>query len=90
MSGPDLQRTIQAFDLDIRLGILRRPACNLAEIFRQAESLSGLYAPKNACRSLDLLHIAAAMQLRVTEFVTFDIRQKVVAREAGLAVVDRA
>jgi predicted nucleic acid-binding protein len=86
MSRADLQRTLQAFESDLASGILHRPAYDLAEIYRHAEELSALYAASYACRTLDILHIAAALTLRATEFMTFDMRQKVIAREAGLSV----
>jgi len=86
MSKADLQRTIQAFESDLRSGILYRPSYDLAGMFRQAEVLSNLYASKHACRSLDILHVAAALLLNATEFITFDNRQKVIASEAGLSV----
>ncbi len=89
MSKADLQRTLQAFESDLASGILHRPTYDLVEIFRHAEELSALYASKYACRTLDILHVAAALTLRATEFVTFDVRQKVIAKEVGLFILDR-
>jgi predicted nucleic acid-binding protein len=78
MSKTDLQKTLQAFDSDLASGILHRPAYDLAEVYRQGEGLSSLYASRYACRTLDILHVAAALTLRATEFVTFDVRQRVI------------
>jgi predicted nucleic acid-binding protein len=89
MNKTDLLRTLQAFESDLVSGILRRPTYDLVEMFRQAEELSALYASRYACRTLDILHVAAALTLRATEFATFDLRQKVIAREAGLSVLNR-
>jgi hypothetical protein len=39
------------------------------------------------CRTLDVLQVAAAMQLGIKIFGTTDSRQMVLARKAGLKVV---
>lgn len=38
------------------------------------------------CRTLDILHVACAVQLKVNEFVSFDQRQVALAKVAGLNV----
>ena len=38
------------------------------------------------CRSAALFHIAAAVQLGCEQFLTFDIKQTVLAKAVGLAV----
>jgi predicted nucleic acid-binding protein len=38
------------------------------------------------CRTLDLLHVAVALSLGVKTFVTFDERQRAVAKLEGLTV----
>ena len=45
-------------------------------------------AEQTLCRSLDALHVAAAVRTgRSTTFLTFDMRQAQVARSVGLSVV---
>ncbi len=39
---------------------------------------------------MDILHVACAVQIGATEFLTFDERQRALARQAKLAVVDLA
>jgi predicted nucleic acid-binding protein len=41
---------------------------------------------KLGCRTLDILHVACALQLKVTDFVSFDRRQVALAEVAGLNV----
>ncbi len=48
--------------------------------------LSSRHPAKIGCRTLDLVHAAAALALGATAFVTFDARQKEVARLEGLNV----
>ncbi|MDA7629529.1 hypothetical protein OAE11_00815 [Akkermansiaceae bacterium] len=40
--------------------------------------------PKIGCRTLDVMHVACAMQLEITSFVTSDDRQRKLAKLAGL------
>ncbi len=42
------------------------------------------FSPKFGCRSLDIMHVAAAVLFRVDQFITFDSRQANLAKETGL------
>jgi len=39
------------------------------------------------CRTLDILHVACAIQLKVVSFVSYDERQRSLADEEGLRVL---
>ncbi len=39
------------------------------------------------CRTLDIIHVAAAIVLGAKIFITFDGRQAALAKQAGLAVI---
>jgi predicted nucleic acid-binding protein len=52
----------------------------------EAERLSTSYSERFGTRSLDILHVAAALVLGVKEFHTFDTRQAKLAKAAGLKV----
>ena len=54
---------------------------------RRAEALSREYSPRLGCRSSDTLHVATALELALPSFLTFDIRQRRLARAVGLKVV---
>jgi predicted nucleic acid-binding protein len=41
---------------------------------------------KTGCRSLDILHVAGAMELGIRKFWSLDGKQRDFAREAGLEV----
>lgn len=75
------------FQSDIEAGRYERPAYDLATVFARAEALSGKHAVQTKCRSLDLLHVAAAQEIGSREFASFDERQRAVARAAGLVVL---
>jgi len=48
--------------------------------------LSAGYSAILGCRTLDIIHVAAAFVLGAKEFVTFDTRQGALAKQAGLVV----
>jgi predicted nucleic acid-binding protein len=50
----------------------------------RASEISREYTPTIGCRSLDVLHIASALELGSRRFVTFDVRQRQLARAVGL------
>ena len=51
---------------------------------KRAGELSREYTPALGCRSLDIIHIASAVELKLRHFVTFDLRQQQLARAVGL------
>lgn len=54
---------------------------------RRADDLSREYTPEIGCRSLDVLHVACALELGLSSFLTFDARQRKLARSVGLKLV---
>ena len=83
----DLEMALRVVDEDISAGRLRRPVCDLSAIFIRAEALSARHAASTLARSLDLLHVAAALELGCAEFVSLDERQRKVAAREGLKVI---
>ena len=63
--------------------------CVLADVswrnaLRLAEDLSRKWTPTVKSRSLDILHVASAVMLNRKVFLSFDRRQRALARVAGL------
>jgi predicted nucleic acid-binding protein len=56
------------------------------ELHEKARQLSDRYTPTLGTRSLDLLHIAAALVLGAKEFFSFDDKQRKAAAGEGLKV----
>jgi predicted nucleic acid-binding protein len=54
---------------------------------RRAAEISRVHTPRLGARSLDVLHVASALELGLPRFVTFDRRQQQLARAAGLTAV---
>ena len=55
-------------------------------VLREAENLGAGKSETLGCRSGDLFHVAAAVELGCDQFLTFDERQKKMAKAAGLLV----
>jgi predicted nucleic acid-binding protein len=56
------------------------------QIHLAAERLSELYTDASGHRSMDILHVATAIELGVKEFLTFDGNQKKLAEAEGFVV----
>jgi hypothetical protein len=69
---------------DLEAGILHPIAIDWPAVLARAIDLADRYSARVGCRSLDLLHVAAALESATRRFVTADRRQGVVARRAGL------
>lgn len=54
---------------------------------RRAEALSRAGTSKFGSRSLDVIHVATALELGLPDFVSFDARQQRLARASGLKVL---
>ena len=70
-------------------GFLHRSPVNQADHFAKARELSKRYTPTLSSRSLDILHVATALLLGVTDFVSFDLRQRTLANATGLIVLPK-
>lgn len=69
---------------DLADGVLAGAAPDLSDTMLEAERLSALHSERLGTRSLDVLHVAAAIVLGLPEFMSFDRRQTNLARAAGL------
>jgi predicted nucleic acid-binding protein len=72
---------------DLRDGKLHRPALVWDDVLQDSTALARSHTRKLGCRSLDILHCAAARRLAVDMFVTTDARQKRLANAIGLRCV---
>ena len=71
---------------DIRADRLFPQPVNWVPVFRTAAQLAMRHSTGLGCRSLDILHVAAARRMAATEFFSFDGRQRSLARLLGLTV----
>jgi predicted nucleic acid-binding protein len=72
-------------DLSEETVVVHAPA-DWVTVLRRAEKIGAAHNEIIGCRSSDLFHIAAAVEMEAELFVTFDARQKKMAQAAGLKV----
>ncbi len=85
-----LETVVQALaDLehDVETGVWEPPAYDLGDVHARAERLARRHAAALGTRSLDILHVAAALSLGTSDFVTGDRRQASLAKAAGLEAI---
>jgi len=74
-------------EADLKSGVLVPFGGDWKPIIEEAVALAGQHTDKLGCRSLDILHCAAAKVLGAAEFITTDERQKKLALAMGLNLV---
>lgn len=83
---PVAQAASAALQSDVKVGLYRHAAVDWADVHQIGERLALQHTVKCGHRSFDILHIATALHLGVTEFLTFDGNQKKLAKAEGLFV----
>ena len=74
-------------ETDLKAGVLVSANTEWKDIFQNATKLAEKHSAIIGCRSLDVLHCAAAKVMAATEFISTDGRQKKLAAAMGLNVV---
>ncbi len=72
---------------DVGDGRLVRPSYVLSAVFGRGEDLSRRYAGTTGARTLDILHVASALEIGSRKFISFDNRQRAVAKKVGLKIL---
>lgn len=86
VSPAEAESLCRQFDGDVTAGVHRLHTPVWSALFERAEELRASFSATLGIRSMDLLHVAAAMTLGARTFLTFDVRQAALARKAGLKV----
>jgi len=86
MTAADCRQAFRQIDEDLRDGLLVHVSVAWTEVFRRADELSEKHAATEGQRTIDLLHVALALESRAKIFLSFDIRQRKLAKAAGLKV----
>ncbi|MFM8830163.1 MAG: type II toxin-antitoxin system VapC family toxin [Spartobacteria bacterium] len=74
-------------DSDLRAGVLTPAAVDWPPVWLRAAHLARLHTEKLLCRTLDILHVAAAEACGADLVVTGDLRQFKLCKAVGLPVV---
>lgn len=84
----DVRRAaLAALDDDFRMGRYAEADLLWRAALRRAVELSRTLTPTLGSRSLDILHVASALVLKLDVFLTFDSRQAKLARAVGLKLL---
>jgi hypothetical protein len=77
---------LQTIEADIGSGVLEVTACDWAAIHAEAERLSAKHTAQGGHRGMDIMHVATALMMDATDFLTFDRNQARLANAEGLTV----
>jgi predicted nucleic acid-binding protein len=86
VTAAQARRFVRQLESDIGQGILAWQAFDFERVFDRAESLGAQLTERVNTRSVDILHVAIALELDCDTFHTFDRDQATLARVAGLQV----
>jgi predicted nucleic acid-binding protein len=84
LTPPEAAAALAALDDDIANGRLERIQPDWQAVFSESERLSAAFTRHLLVRTLDILHVAAALVMNYPSFVTGDRCQLKLARRAGL------
>lgn len=87
ISREAMQRSLANLDEDLQIGVFTRETPDWAWIHRRADLLAHQYTPRFLCRTLDILHVAAAELSGAGQIVTGDQRQQKLAKAIGMSVI---
>ncbi|MFO8063631.1 MAG: type II toxin-antitoxin system VapC family toxin [Spirochaetota bacterium] len=80
------ERLIRLFDDRLQRGQYFAMEVDRHRLLTAFRELSGR-TPKTGCRTMDIFHVACALQAEARQFVSFDARQRALAASAGLSVL---
>ncbi|RYD34934.1 MAG: PIN domain-containing protein [Verrucomicrobiaceae bacterium] len=80
------QHALAMFQNNISTGAIRIIPVDWPDVVGIAEAISSEFTWTNGCRGFDILHVATALHLGSSGFLTFDRNQKKLAQAKGLTV----
>jgi predicted nucleic acid-binding protein len=86
LSEQDRRDAFRRIENDLDARFLVPTPLAWTDVLRRADELSERHREKNGQRTLDLLHVASAMEIGSTVFLSFDKRQSRLAKVVGLTV----
>jgi predicted nucleic acid-binding protein len=87
VTDADAHAALDRMDVNIASGSFVEHPLPWSEAMAEAERLGGAHTMTLGVRGMDLLNVAAAVATKSRVFVTFDSRQRAIARAAGLKVL---
>jgi predicted nucleic acid-binding protein len=86
ITGEDRRTAFRQIESDFATGLLTHLAVEWTNVLRRADELSEEHAGREGQRTIDLLHVAIALESGAEIFLSFDNRQRRLAKAAGLKV----
>ena len=86
ITAPEQRAAFRQIDDDLHDGLLVHTPVGWTDAFRRADELSEKHAATEGQRTIDLLHVAIALECGAKIFLSFDRRQRKLAKAAGLKV----
>ena len=87
VSDEVFQHALAALDDDFSSGRYRQADLLWRATLNRTALLSRRHSRALGTRTLDVLHVASALELGLRQFLTFDLRQQALAHTAGLKLV---
>lgn len=84
ISAEAMTDTLASFEEDFTAGLYRQADLLWRATLNRAAELSRTHSARLGTRSLDVLHVASALELELRIFVTYDSRQEQLAHGVGL------
>src|SRR5579872_2538008 len=82
-----LSEALSDFNSDFISGLYQQADILWRAALNRAAQLSQQHTPKLGTRSLDVLHVACALELKLRHLLTFDTAQQKLAVAAGLRLI---
>ncbi len=86
ITAPQAALVWQDFQTDIAAGRFQVASINHTAVLARSLTLTQTYSATTGARTLDLIHVASALELGATQFLSLDQRQRIVAASEGLKV----
>lgn len=83
-------RALADLNSDLRRGVLMLLQPDWESLWEKARQLCEAHSAHLGCRTLDTLHVAAALLFAFGQFATSDARQSALAERVGLTVINPA
>ncbi len=85
LTASEVKLALAAIESDLREGVFSQIPVPAA-MYEKARQLARSHTAKIGARTLDVLHVAAALVLKADAFYTFDRRQSDLGKAVGLSV----
>ncbi len=84
ISSSQREEVLHDLEQDKAAGLFHLAPLDWPKAWKHAEALSRRHTEALGVRGMDILHVASALALKARRFVTYDERQRELARLAGL------